>query len=231
MQARLPKGQRAREDFPRFGLTQFANRFPEHPEQARLQIGGDIVDAATLASPIEGLPRVVQVSDFHCVTTWSSQSLRWGGVRFADFYARHIAPRVAAGGRVNTVVLRGQDGYRTTLPLDDLMAAEVLLADTLDGLPLPIAHGAPLRVVAPAHYGYKSMKHLSRIEFWQGVPKFRPAALAFMDHPRARVAFEERGRWLPGWLLRTLYRPLIGATAARFARAMTAYGKRGGEAR
>jgi DMSO/TMAO reductase YedYZ molybdopterin-dependent catalytic subunit len=32
---------------------------------------------------------------------------------------------------------------------------------------LTVAHGAPLRLVAPAHYGYKSAKHLSRIEFWR----------------------------------------------------------------
>jgi hypothetical protein len=41
-----------------------------------------------------------------------------------------------------------------------------------------------------------------------------------MDHPRARVALEERGRGLPGWLLRYLYRPLIPGTVTWFARAM-----------
>ena len=39
-----------------------------------------------------------------------------------------------------------------------------------------------------------------------------------MVHPRARVALEERGQWVPGWLLRYLYRPLIGTTVARFER-------------
>jgi hypothetical protein len=39
-----------------------------------------------------------------------------------------------------------------------------------------------------------------------------------MDHPRARVALEERGRVFPGWLLRHLYRPLIGRTEKRFAK-------------
>ena len=44
--------------------------------------------------------------------------------------------------------------------------------------------------------------------------------LRFMVHPRARVALEERGQWVPGWLLRHLYRPLIGMTVARFERGM-----------
>jgi hypothetical protein len=30
-----------------------------------------------------------------------------------------------------------------------------------------------------------------------------------MDHPRARVMLEERGQFLPGWLLRYLFRPFI----------------------
>ena len=35
----------------------------------------------------------------------------------------------------------------------------------------------------------------------------------------ARVAMEERGRFLPGWLLRYMYRPLIPATVSLFAKA------------
>ncbi len=225
MSCRLPRGQQARADFPRFGLTQYADRFPRQTEGARLRIAGDVLEAEDLEAPLAGLPRIEQVSDFHCVTTWSCRDLRWGGVRFADFYERRIVPRLAASARVTTVVLRAQDGYRTTLLLDDMLAADVLLADTLNGLPLTIEHGAPLRVVAPAHYGYKSLKHLSRIEFHQGVPRLRPAALAFMDHPRARVALEERGRWLPGWLLRRVYRLMIRSTVARFARAMDRHGR------
>lgn len=225
MSRRLPRGQQARADFPRFGLTQYADRFPRQTDGARLHIAGDVLDAEDLETPLAGLPRIEQVSDFHCVTTWSCRGLRWGGVRFADFYERRIVPRLAASACVTTVVLRAQDGYRTTLLLDDMLAADVLLADTLNGLPLAIEHGAPLRVVAPAHYGYKSLKHLSRIEFHQGAPRLRPAALAFMDHPRARVALEERGRWLPGWLLRRVYRLMIRSTVARFARAMDRYGR------
>lgn len=118
------------------------------------------------------------------------------------------------------VVLRGQDGARSSLPLEDLLAPDVLLADRLNGEPLSIAHGAPLRLVAPAHYGYKSVKHLHRIEFRRSGASYRPVGFRFMDHPRARVAVEERGRWIPGWILRHLYRPLIRPTALRFERAL-----------
>lgn len=222
MPTQLPPGQHARSDFPRFGLTPFARRFPDQPARSQLRLGGDVLPARVLDAPLDGLERIDQCCDFHCVTTWSRQGLHWSGVRLAHFFDRHVAPRLAPGGQPATVVLRAQDGYRTTLPLADLLAADVLLADRLDGVPLTVEHGAPLRLVAPAHYGYKSVKHLAAIEFWQARPRVRPPALAFMDHPRARVALEERGRWLPGWLLRRVYRPLIASTVKGFASAWAA---------
>jgi len=215
----LPPGQKAQPDFPRFGLAPYALRFPRDEKARLLQLSGDVLDAVALSSPLEGLARVEQVSDFHCVTTWSCRALRWGGVRFSDFYQLNIAPQVDPTLGVSWVVLGGQDGYRSRMLLSDLLASDVLLADTLDGLPLSLDHGAPLRVVAPAHYGYKSVKHLSHIEFWKAEPKSAPSAFAFMNHPRGRVAYEERAQWLPGWLLRHLYRPMIKPNAALFAKA------------
>ena len=237
----LPPGQRERPDFPRFGLLPFATRFPSQTERIDLHVsfpdsGTAPASAATanvgtdVGNPLAQLPRVEQTSDFHCVTTWTRRGLRWGGVRFADFYQQIVVPLCQpdpASGQAATdptaarfVVLRAQDGARTSLPLEDLLSPDVLLADHLDGQPLPMEHGAPLRLIAPAHYGYKSVKHLHRIEFWRSGEHYRPYGLRFMEHPRARVALEERGQWVPGWLLRHLYRPLIGMTVARFERGM-----------
>jgi DMSO/TMAO reductase YedYZ molybdopterin-dependent catalytic subunit len=219
----LPPGQREVATFPRFGLIPFAERFPSVLHSVHLRVGGDVAVPVDLGGELARLARVEQVSDFHCVTTWTRRGLRWGGVRFADFYHQVVVPLAGAPADARFVVLRGQDGARTSLPLDDLLAPDVLLADHLDGEPLPVEHGAPLRLVAPAHYGYKSVKHLHRIEFWRTAENYRPFGPAFMVHPRARVAVEERGRWVPGWLLRHLYRPLIRPTAARFERAMRQY--------
>jgi len=196
------------------------------PDSIHLAVSGDVIANALIDNPLLGLNRVNLICDFHCVTTWSRQNVHWEGVRFADFYRHHILTKLQPGCTVQTVVFRGQDGYRTTLPLSDLLNEQVLLADRLDGQSLSIEHGAPLRLVAPAHYGYKSVKHLARIEFWQTSPKIKPAAFAFMDHPRARVALEERGRWFPGWLLRLAYRPLIRGTAELFRKAMNGANQR-----
>ncbi len=216
----LPPGQRAIASFPRFGLTPFAVRFPTVTDSIKIQIAGDVATCVEVGIDVDLVTRVEQCSDFHCVTTWTHRGLHWSGVRFSDFYRNIVVPRAGPSPEATFVVLRGQDGARTSLPLEDLLASDVLLADTLNGEPLMIAHGAPLRLVAPAHYGYKNVKHVNRIEFWRSSANYRPFGWRFMVHPRGRVAFEERGQWVPGWLLRYLYRPLIGATVARFERAM-----------
>ena len=217
----LPPGQRTSDTFPRFGLTQFAARFPRQVDTIKLRISGELETPIEIgAADWQRLPRALQCSDFHCVTTWSHQGLRWGGVRFRDFFEQLIQPLARPAADAGVVILHGQDGARASLPLADLLADDVLLADHLNEQALELAHGAPLRLVAPAHYGYKNIKHLSRLEFCRDLSRYRPNAYRFMDHPRARVAQEERGQWLPNWLLRRLYRPLIPQTVERLARAL-----------
>ena len=214
----LPPGQHESASFPRFGTWLYAHYRPHDDLPRALELRGDVAREITLENALDGLPRREQTSDFHCVTTWSRRALRWGGVRFSDFYEQVIEVQARPHPGAKFLVLRAQDGYRSVLLLEDLLRPDVLLADQLDGQPLTAEHGAPLRLIAPAQYGYKSVKHLSRIEPRVQAPAYRPAMLAFMDHPRARVALEERGRWVPGWLLRRLYRPLIAPTVKRFAR-------------
>lgn len=224
-ESRLPPGQRERPDFPRFGLGSFASRFPPEPERMRLSIGGKVGQPMEIGALDAALPRSEQLSDFHCVTGWSSRSLRWGGVRFADFHREIVLPQCTPAADCQWVVLKGADGYRSILLLDDLLAGDVLLADTLDGRPLGVDHGAPLRIVAPAHYGYKNVKHLSAIEYWPDRSRYRfPRPYPqFMDHPRARVAHQERGQFFPPGLLLGFYRLLVPSSVNRSARALRKY--------
>lgn len=218
--APLPLGQREIAQFPRFGLLPFATRFPSVTDMATIEIDGDVAAPVEVGVELSRIARVEQCSDFHCVTTWTRRHVRWSGIRFSDFFHQIVVPLAGPHPDATFVVLRAQDGARTSLPLADLLAPEVLLADRLDGEPLPVAHGAPLRLVAPAHYGYKSIKHINRVEFWKSSANYRPVGFRFMDHPRARVAFEERGQWVPGRVLRYLYRPLVRYTALRFEQAL-----------
>jgi DMSO/TMAO reductase YedYZ molybdopterin-dependent catalytic subunit len=224
--SKLPPGQYESKTFPRFGLTPFANRFPKNIVSVQLSIGGDVAIPIAIETELKSLKRVEQCSDFHCVTTWTHKSLVWGGYRFSDFYQNIVLPLAKPKTGVEFVVLRSQDGYRTTLPLEDLLAPDVLLADSLNGELLSISHGAPLRLVAPSHYGYKNVKHLKQIEFWCSDKNYQPIGFRFMDHPRARVAQEERGRWIPNIVLRYLYRPLVRSTVLKFERAMRNFNSR-----
>jgi DMSO/TMAO reductase YedYZ molybdopterin-dependent catalytic subunit len=90
--------------------------------------------------------------------------------------------------------------------MTDLMAPDVLLATEMDGRPLPLRHGGPLRLVAPAHYGYKSVKHLARIELRHETRRRLPLSA---HHPRGRVAYEERILGLPDGLIKLIYRYLV----------------------
>ena len=216
----LPPGQKELDIFPRFGLPQYANRFPTEVDKIRFSIGGDL-EEFKISEELNLLPRTNQVSDFHCVTTWSKLNLNWSGHRFNDFYTALVLPKISH--EITFVILKAQDGYKTSLPLKDLMQQNVLLADQLNNKPLTIEHGAPLRIIAPDHYGYKNLKHIKRIEFYTEKQIVKQGYLSFMDHPRARVAKEERASKGPGIIFRWLYKFGIKGTIRDFEKATAQY--------
>jgi DMSO/TMAO reductase YedYZ molybdopterin-dependent catalytic subunit len=207
----LPPGQFEAAAFRRFGLGKFVKKRIDKTLTPSLVVRGDVATAFDAWDRLNELPRHEQTSDFHCVTTWSVRSQHWSGYRYADFHQQIAVTNAAPEAAATFVVMRGSDGYGCALPLSDLLAADVMLADQLNGEPLGTDHGAPLRMIAPAHYGYKSVKHLIAIEYWTDRRHYHfpwPYP-GFMDHPRARVALEERGRWVPNALLRPIYRLFV----------------------
>jgi len=105
------------------------------------------------------LEQVEDVSDFHCVTTWSRFDMTWRGVRLADAVAL-AEPDAAA----EHVMLHAYDGYTTNLSLVEALKQDVLLVHTVDGEPLPREHGGPVRVITPQLYAWKGAKWVNRIE-------------------------------------------------------------------
>lgn len=216
----IPPGQKIREDFPRFGLPAYAKRFPSRPKDKSISIEINAMAKISIDDALADLPRTTMQADFHCVTTWTYSDARWSGVKFREFFRKHVEPLIPENVQIAGVVLYAQDGYRTTLLLEDILRDDVMLADSFDGQPLSIEHGAPLRLVAPEHYGYKNLKHLMRVEFYTTMPVVKRGIRALLDHPRARVRKEERGRWIPGWILRYMYRPLISGGVRGFREAI-----------
>lgn len=105
------------------------------------------------------LEQVDDVSDFHCVTTWSRMDMRFRGVRFLE-----IAGLVEPDDDATHVLCHSYDGYTVNLPLAEALKPDVLLVHTFEGEPLPHEHGGPVRVVTPQLYAWKGAKWIRRIE-------------------------------------------------------------------
>jgi DMSO/TMAO reductase YedYZ molybdopterin-dependent catalytic subunit len=106
------------------------------------------------------LPKVVSVSDFHCVTGWSKLNNRWEGVLFKTVVDL-VKP--LKGAKHVTIVAEGD--YTTSLPLSELLGDDVLLAYEFEGKLLEPVHGGPLRLVVPKKYAYKSAKWVRKLRF------------------------------------------------------------------
>lgn len=102
---------------------------------------------------------------------WSAEPIgtsRWGGVSLRDLLdAAGVQPGAAHVGFVggDVVERHGEHfGFGGSIDLTKAMDPDVLLATHLDGNPLPVDHGFPVRVVVPGWYGARSVKWLREIE-------------------------------------------------------------------
>src|SRR3954462_10813933 len=108
------------------------------PASWRLKSGGLVEQPVSLTyDELRALPRVEQVSDFHCVTGWSVQSVHWGGVRMDDVLAK---PRRRAPGQALQFPSM-EVPYNDYLPLRQASLHDVMLAYEMEGKPLPQEHG------------------------------------------------------------------------------------------
>ena len=154
---RLPPGQRVIQALRPMG----GEPGDASPSAYRLRVYGEVdapfeLDLADLL----GLPQIEQALDVHCVTTWSVLGARWKGVRVADL-AERAKPRKSA----RYVIFEAAHGYTSNISLRAALEPTVMVAHRLNGAPLPRAHGAPVRAIAPAHYFWKSAKWLTGIRF------------------------------------------------------------------
>ena len=157
-QDRLPPGQHITNGFPVLDLG-VKPRFD--PTTWRFKVEGEVEEPLDLGWPeFQALPHAEQVADFHCVTTWSKFDVNWDGVKFVDIAALAFPTEAA-----RYVIAHGFDDYTTNIPLADCLNDDVILADRLDGQPLPLQHGGPMRLVVPSLYAWKSAKFLHKLVF------------------------------------------------------------------
>ena len=153
---RLPPGQHLAKGWPvlDLGIRPAVTR-----ESFELEVDGLVEHPMRLSwAGLLELPQVETVSDFHCVTTWSTFDNAWSGVRFRDLMAR-ARPKPEA----RFVLFAASDGYDTNLPLEACLDDDVLLVHGWMGRPLPPEHGGPVRMIVPKRYGWKSAKWIRKI--------------------------------------------------------------------
>ncbi len=108
----------------------------------------------------ERLPRTSVTADFHCVTKFSMMDLRWRGVTPATILERSRPPPAS-----RHVMIWAEYGYSANLRTSDFTAPGTLLATDLRRRAAHRRAGAPLRLVVPHLYAWKSVKWVRAIEY------------------------------------------------------------------
>ncbi|PTQ88222.1 protein-methionine-sulfoxide reductase catalytic subunit MsrP [Agitococcus lubricus] len=164
---------------------------------------------------------------FRCVEAWS-MVVPWLGFSLADLIKRFQPSAEAKYIEFTTLVDKTQFPNQRTnaldwpyvegLRLDEAMNPLTLIAVGVYGRSLPAQNGAPLRLIVPWKYGFKSIKSIVKIRFTATQPKTTWAIMApreygfyanvnpAVDHPRWSQARERR---LPASLFNPNWQPTL----------------------
>jgi sulfoxide reductase catalytic subunit YedY len=125
-------------------------------------------------------PQEERVYRLRCVEGWS-MVIPWTGFPLASLL-KEVEPTSDAKYVRFETLLRPKEmkrqgnplyewPYQEGLRLDEAMHDLTLLASGLYGIPLPIPNGAPIRLVVPWKYGFKSIKAIVKIELTSTRPE------------------------------------------------------------
>ena len=130
----------------------------------QLQVGGLVQRPLALPlSSLKTMPQREQITRHDCVEGWSAIG-KWQGPQLSTVLAMAgllPAARYVVFHCADT--LEGQPFYES-IDLIDAFHPQTILAWRMNGRPLPIAHGAPLRLRVERQLGYKHAKFVMRIE-------------------------------------------------------------------
>ena len=134
----------------------------------RLRVDGLVQRPASFSlAQLRAMPARTQITRHDCVEGWSCIG-QWKGVRLS-----HVLGQVVLAPEARFVLFHCLDRmdeddetslYYESVDLDDALHEQTLLAWELNGQPLPVSNGAPLRARIERQLGYKQPKYLARIE-------------------------------------------------------------------
>jgi hypothetical protein len=111
---------------------------------------------------IKALPKTEIVFDFKCIEGWSQIS-HWGGVKFSDLakkYNLYPQTQMSYAG-----LMTPDKQYYVGIDMASMMHPQTILCYEMNGKPLPLKHGYPLRLMIPVKYGIKSLKRIGTLFF------------------------------------------------------------------
>jgi DMSO/TMAO reductase YedYZ molybdopterin-dependent catalytic subunit len=115
-----------------------------------------------------------QITQLVCVEGWNAIAW-WAGLRFDDLLRAYPPISQAKWARVESSVnldaWGNPDPYFTSLDLATARHPQTLLATHLNGQPLTVDHGAPLRLLVPVKLGLKNVKVITRITYVAEEPR------------------------------------------------------------
>jgi len=143
----------------------------------RLRVGGlanQSEDLILTLDDIKALPRVEMTTELKCIEGWSIV-VNWTGARFSDFIAKY-QPKTRNGNAPDiennpenllpyVSLTTPDENYYVGWDLPSILHPQTLLAYEMNGAPLTMEHGAPLRLATATKYGIKQIKRIGRIEF------------------------------------------------------------------
>ena len=111
---------------------------------------------------IKQLPKKEIVFDFKCIEGWSQVS-HWAGVPLKTFIEHY---NLKAQSKMKYVGLQTPDkGYYVGIDMPSALQQQTLLCYEMNGKPLPVNQGYPLRLIIPVKYGVKHLKRIGTIFF------------------------------------------------------------------
>ena len=130
----------------------------------RLEISGLVENPRTYTfDEIRALPSSAQETTLMCISNYVGGGLMsnavWRGLPLRDL----LMPAGLRPG-IAKVVLHAADGYTDTYALDKALEPTTFVAYEMNGEPLPVRHGYPVRILTPGLFGEKSVKWVTRIE-------------------------------------------------------------------
>ncbi len=191
--------------------ARYAGRLTTRPWSVRIDGMVDKPGSYALEDILKGMTIEQRIYRFRCVEAWS-MVVPWDGFQLSDLLSRvgvqGGARYVAFETLVRPSEMPGQKSaildwpYREGLRLDEAMHPLTMIATGIYGKDLPNQNGAPLRLVVPWKYGFKSIKSIVRITLTDTMPQTtwnmqNPREYGFysnvnptVDHPRWSQASE-----------------------------------------